>query len=730
MVIIHDIDRGATRSATVSAANDFTMNAKISHRFIIAFAMWFSAGLAGAVEIDRAAMVRRHDPVVTKLDPLAALSLGNGTFAFTADITGLQTFPEEYQAGIPLHTQAEWGWHSFPNPANYKLADCLEEYAVGDRQVSYASQQSGPAADWLRANPHRIDLGRLGFRLRNADGSAVTASELTEIHQSLDLWRGVIVSKFKCAGEPVTVRTACHPERAGLAVEVVSPLVGKKQLSVELSFPGAKADWKQCADWTTPNAHQTTLSGKRGSWTFARRLNDTRYFVRLASADSTANVTETEPHHFELSATTKNSLAFTCEFAPEAFAAESKPLACAEIFDSTSAKWEPFWKSGAALDLSASRDPRAKELERRVVLSQYLTAIQCAGTMPPQETGLTYNSWFGKSHLEMHWWHAAHFALWGRCELLERSLGWYERTLPVAQALAERQGFNGARWPKMVGPDGAESPSKIAPFLIWQQTHPIYFAELCYRAEPTPETLNRYQALVAESAEFMASFPLLNSRTGRYDLGPALIPAQECYDPRTTLNPTYELAAWWWGLETAQQWRLRAGLTREPRWDELQQMLARPTVRDGVYTAISTPPFTNRHDHPSLLCALGVTPSTPLIDRAIMNRTFDDVRDNWEWPTTWGWDYPTLAMTAARLGRPADAIEALLMPVQKNTYLPNGHNYQDERLTLYLPGNGGLLAAVAMMAGGWEDGPESPAPGFPTRDAGWEVKAEGFQKMP
>ncbi len=226
-------------------------------------------------------MVRRHDPVVTKVDPLAALSLGNGTFAFTADITGLQTFPAEYRKGIPLHTQSEWGWHSFPNRANYKLADCLEGYQVGNRQVTYASQQSGPAADWLRANPHRIDLGRLGFKLRNADGTKVPASELTEIHQSLDLWRGVIVSTFKCAGELVSVRTACHPQRAVLAVEVVSPLVGRKQLTVELAFPGAKADWKECADWSSPDAHHTTFTAQRGSWTFARRLDETRYFVRL-----------------------------------------------------------------------------------------------------------------------------------------------------------------------------------------------------------------------------------------------------------------------------------------------------------------------------------------------------------------------------------------------------------------------------------------------------------------
>jgi hypothetical protein len=59
------------------------------------------------------------------------------------------------------------------------------------------------------------------------------------------------------------------------------------------------------------------------------------------------------------------------------------------------------------------------------------------------------------------------------------------------------------------------------------------------------------------------------------------------------------------------------------------------------------------------------------------------------------------------------------MDTPKNRYLPNGHNYQREGLTIYLPGNGGLLAAVAMMAAGW-DGASGHAPGFP-RDR-WRVR--------
>jgi hypothetical protein len=96
-------------------------------------------------------------------------------------------------------------------------------------------------------------------------------------------------------------------------------------------------------------------------------------------------------------------------------------------------------------------------------------------------------------------------------------------------------------------------------------------------------------------------------------------------------------------------------------------------------------------------------------------------------PETWGWDYRLVAMTAARLGEPDLAIDALMMDVAKNRYHPNGHNYQRPGLTIYLPGNGGLLTAVAMMAAGWDGGPAAQAPGFPA--TGWTVRHEGLRKM-
>ena len=43
--------------------------------------------------IDRQNLVTRHNPLVRRFDPYGPLSVGNGEFAFTADVTGLQTFP-------------------------------------------------------------------------------------------------------------------------------------------------------------------------------------------------------------------------------------------------------------------------------------------------------------------------------------------------------------------------------------------------------------------------------------------------------------------------------------------------------------------------------------------------------------------------------------------------------------------------------------------------------------
>jgi hypothetical protein len=76
-------------------------------------------------------------------------------------------------------------------------------------------------------------------------------------------------------------------------------------------------------------------------------------------------------------------------------------------------------------------------------------------------------------------------------------------------------------------------------------------------------------------------------------------------------------------------------------------------------------------------------------------------------------------MTAARLGRPAEAVDWLLFDAPRNRYSAAGFSND-----WYLPGNGGLLWAVAMMTAGWDGGPSTDRPGWPAR---WRVRHEGFR---
>src|SRR5690606_40936197 len=64
-------------------------------------------------KIDRKKVVQRHNVFNTKVDILNSLTVGNGTFAYTVDVTGMQSFPEYYRPGVSLGTQSEWAWDSF-----------------------------------------------------------------------------------------------------------------------------------------------------------------------------------------------------------------------------------------------------------------------------------------------------------------------------------------------------------------------------------------------------------------------------------------------------------------------------------------------------------------------------------------------------------------------------------------------------------------------------------------
>jgi hypothetical protein len=501
-----------------------------------------------------------------------------------------------------------------------------------------------------------------------AKGKQATFADLEATRQSLDMWTGRLTSAFEFDGTPVEVETSVHPTRDLLIVRVKSRLLFDGRLGVDLKFPGVSHQLNpDPQDWEHPEAHTTQEAARGpGGLTLTRTLDETRYSVKLVS-DRELDIQAPAPHGYRMTAPGSTQLTLLVEFTAGPAAAS---LPEAEAARSAVAKWwEDFWMKGGVVDFTGSKHPQAGELERRIVMSQYLTAVNSAGIYPPQEEGLFSNSWNGKFHLEMHAWHEAHFAVWGRPELLERSMPWYLAHLDEARKRAKDQGVKGAWWPKMVGPEGRESPSTVNPWIMWQQPHPIYLAETIYNARKDRATLEKYRELVFETAELLVSWPFFDRKEQRYVLGPPMIPAQENFDAQTTFNPTFELAYFRFGVATAQDWRVRLGLPKDPKWDDFLFRLSKLPQKDGVYLAAesqpdlwerarspqcskgnSAPECPNR-DHPSFVAAYGLLPGWGA-DRETMRRTLKTVVSDWDLRQTWGWDWPMLAMTATRLDEP------------------------------------------------------------------------------
>ena len=710
--------------------------------------------------IDREAVLFRNNPLITEADPLASLTVGNGHFATTVDVTGMQSYVEDYKNGIPLNAMSDWGWHSFPNKDNLTPEESEKSFDFGHGHkevyaVEYKKAEDGRhkmATEYFRVNPHRLNLGAVGLELKDANGKRVPLKDITDIHQQLDLWQGEITSSYKVDDQQVNVTTAGLPDRDAVAYRISTPLLKnhRAQVSIRLPYPtGKHAD--DASDWGKEASHQSRIVSQQGNTAvIEHRIDTTTYYINIRW-EGQAQLQEVKTHTYQL-ATDAEALAFEVEYTPSLVRCDSiatnKPFRFDTAQKTTQKFWHKFWTETAFVDFGLCTDPRAKELERRVVLSQYLTRINCANNMPPQETGLTYNTWFGRPHLEMTWWHAVDFALWNQPQVVEQMLRWYDDVAaPIAKKIAERQGFQGIRWMKMTDPWAGEAPSNTGSFLTWQQPHYIYLAEEMYRANPTAETLKQYAANMEATAEFMADF----AKTGKLFGQTAM---QECMTKDISYNHPFELAYFRYGLSVANQWRERMGKPRNKQWDDIISRLAPlPMTKDGIYTAglpkgktqglktfdpfdgPSTAPTESfadktRNDHPACLGAFGLLPSSLVCcDSIAAQKTLDWVMQNWNWLTTWGWDYGMTAMAAARIGDTETALKALLIDTQKNTYLKNGHNFQTaDRLRLYLPGNGALLTAIAMMCAGWDGNKEGLNPGFP-KDGRWNVRWEGLRRM-
>lgn len=650
--------------------------------------------------IDRKALVSRHN--IRPTDVTRVIPLGNGETCFGCDRTGLQTFGG--------NTLAHWAWHCFPVPEGVDLPTWPETGSFMQGRLTAPGKDIFPKDRWDGVNytfdnPHSVNLGRLAFV--HWDGTPLTEEEIENSRRECHLWTGSLDTSFCLDGKTVSVTGCVHPEQHALAVKIV----GCGNLAISLDFPYASIENKMTmGDFSAQDRHETVFAPGADCCRITRRMDDLHYWATVSWTNADLEITG--PHSLLLRP--RGEIELTLRYEQEESTAPNPTFA--ETLAASAAAYEYYWSNGGAIDLSGSTDTRWFELERQIVLSQYLMAVQSRGSWPCAEAGLMFtDNWRGQFHMEMTWWHIAHYALWSRMEWADRQLSCFRTFLPVAKKLAAQLDYAGAKWGKSVGPQGRSAPWGGNLALLWKQPHPIYFAELEYLNRPTGETLLKWAEIIKETANHMADYAV-KKEDGLYHLDPVMPPCELGF----TYDTLFDLAYWRWALETAQIWQERMGNPRVAKWDDVAYNLAPLPVQDGLY--IRSPEWTEtytrqNYEHPDPVGICGMLPPTDMVDREIARASLKKILETWDMNRIWGWDFPWIAMCAVRVGEPEIAVEAMLSCKLDEIGCNNAGSYP------YLPANGAILFAAAMMAAG-PDGEH--APGFP-KDGKWVVRQENIK---
>jgi len=135
--------------------------------------------------IDRHAVVSRYNPHRNASSQTTPIQVGNGNFAFGADVTGLQTF-------LPYATMSSWGWKNDSLPAGKTQADIINykgaQWDSHGRPIQYMFDGEPVMMQWMISNPNRVNLGQVGLLFADGKGNAVNVAEtdLADVKQDLD----------------------------------------------------------------------------------------------------------------------------------------------------------------------------------------------------------------------------------------------------------------------------------------------------------------------------------------------------------------------------------------------------------------------------------------------------------------------------------------------------------------------------------------------------------------
>lgn len=574
------------------------------------------------------------------IDSKNPVTIGNGDFAITLDQTGTQSLYETYK-DIPLSTMSNKNWF-------YKDKKNIKPSYVDGKAYMLFNLDNDPNYQTNRQYPFKYSFMQI---LLYDNDKLIDINNIKDVKQELDLYKGIVTSSFNY----------------------------KEKINKTISFIYQDHD-------------EFNFKLQSDNLNLALKFNYPSYTKNGYRLDILPNVLVKEDR-IKLLYDDKNSLSFKLKSSSKYQIVENTL-----IFDDNNVSFslaldeikegkllDEFWKcdNGIIID--------NEELVKKMVLSKYLLHVNSTGIYPPQESGLTYNCWNSKFHLEMHLIHSLWNIYNNHVGDLVKSFDYYLSIMPSSLKRASLNGYKGLRFPKMTGPDGEDSPSNIGPLLIWQAPHILFMLQEIYYLYNKENIIKKYEPLISGTIDFMISF--LTLKDSKYQMLDPLLEACESIPLDRCQNPSFELEYWRYTLE--RQPKIDTVLYGHQRYDylDITSKIITPKEDDGIY--LKTYGVIDKYDlykdHPTEGFLMSFFKSK-IVDKEKMVKTIDYILKNMDLSSYWGWDFPFLGLSLLNCGEIEKSIEVTQLNTINNQYLYNGYNTSPrDDLKVYLPGNGAFL---------------------------------------
>lgn len=252
-------------------------------------------------------------------------------------------------------------------------------------------------SNWLIQNPQRLNLANIGLFFGTEQ---VNEDDLADKSQTLDLWTGSLISTFTYNGVRTRVETRAASGSDSIGLSIESDLLANASLGLFFDFPYPdvhKFDAPFVGVWNATSNHSTSLETSGNRLSILHTIDNNSY-VMDAEWDGQGQVAgpENGTHRYFFTTLGETTLNLTATFSPKGV---SSMATFNSLKEDAELWWQDYWTSGAFVDMTSTDSANASELQRRIILSQYLLAVNSASDFSPQESGLVNSGWYGKFHV-------------------------------------------------------------------------------------------------------------------------------------------------------------------------------------------------------------------------------------------------------------------------------------------------------------------------------------------